>query len=223
VPRMCRSSALALALSAVVFSACGSTEKTTTVIVPARPTATKTDATAGWPRPARSARLKPCDRNIWARRGTTTCSFAQNVFYGYWQAQERGAQTFRAYSPTTGLSYDIRCRSGELVVCTGGERAEVRFSAASVRAYTSADARAFARNHDVGEVDEPVTGSVPPDSPPGSECDSNYSGACLDPTATDYDCEGGEGDGPRYTGPVTVTGDDHFGLDRDGDGTGCTS
>jgi ATPase subunit of ABC transporter with duplicated ATPase domains len=33
-----------------------------------------------------------------------------------------------------------------------------------------------------------------------SECDSNYSGACLDPYASDYDCEGGSGDGPEYTG-----------------------
>src|SRR5689334_1862492 len=26
-----------------------------------------------------------------------------------------------------------------------------------------------------------------------SECDPNYSGACLDPSAYDYDCEGGSG------------------------------
>ena len=48
-----------------------------------------------------------------------------------------------------------------------------------------------------------------------------YEGACLDPSAADYDCEGGSGDGPDYTGTVTVVGDDHFGLDRDGDGVGC--
>jgi len=50
-----------------------------------------------------------------------------------------------------------------------------------------------------------------------SNCDPNYSGACLDPTSSDYDCVGGDGDGPDYTGPVTVVGDDHFQLD-DGDG-----
>ncbi len=54
-----------------------------------------------------------------------------------------------------------------------------------------------------------------------SECDPNYSGACLDPYASDYDCEGGSGDGPEYTGTVTVVGEDHYGLDSDGDGTGC--
>jgi FKBP-type peptidyl-prolyl cis-trans isomerase len=54
-----------------------------------------------------------------------------------------------------------------------------------------------------------------------SECDPNYSGACLDPYASDYDCEGGSGDGPEYTGPVTVVGEDHYGLDSDNDGYAC--
>ncbi len=53
-----------------------------------------------------------------------------------------------------------------------------------------------------------------------SECDPNYSG-CLDPNASDYDCEGGSGDGPLYTGTVEVLGVDHYGLDSDGDGIGC--
>src|SRR5665811_1210244 len=51
-----------------------------------------------------------------------------------------------------------------------------------------------------------------------TDCDSSYEGACLDPYAYDYDCEGGSGDGPEYTGPVTVVGDDHYGLDSDNDG-----
>lgn len=54
-----------------------------------------------------------------------------------------------------------------------------------------------------------------------SECDPNYSGACLDPYASDYDCEGGSGNGPEYTGTVAVVGEDHYGLDSDSDGTGC--
>jgi hypothetical protein len=52
------------------------------------------------------------------------------------------------------------------------------------------------------------------------ECDPNYSG-CLDPNAVDYDCEGGSGDGPLYTGEVEVLGVDHYGLDEEGDGIGC--
>ncbi len=54
-----------------------------------------------------------------------------------------------------------------------------------------------------------------------SSCDPNYSGACLNPAASDYDCEGGSGNGPYYTATVTVVGEDHYGLDADGDGTGC--
>ena len=53
------------------------------------------------------------------------------------------------------------------------------------------------------------------------ECDPSYSGACLDPYASDYDCEGGSGDGPEYTGPVAVVGEDHHGLDADSDGYAC--
>ena len=56
--------------------------------------------------------------------------------------------------------------------------------------------------------------------PAPEECDPNYSG-CLDPNSPDYDCEGGSGDGPDYTGTVTVLGVDHYGLDADGDGIGC--
>lgn len=54
-----------------------------------------------------------------------------------------------------------------------------------------------------------------------SSCDPNYSGACLDPDAYDYDCEGGSGDGPEYTGAVQVVGSDPHGLDSDGDGYAC--
>jgi hypothetical protein len=54
-----------------------------------------------------------------------------------------------------------------------------------------------------------------------SECHSSYEGACLDPNASDYDCEGGSGDGPEYTGTVTVVGPDEYDLERDDDGIAC--
>jgi beta-lactam-binding protein with PASTA domain len=50
-------------------------------------------------------------------------------------------------------------------------------------------------------------------------CTPGYS-PCL-PPASDYDCAGGSGDGPKYTGRVRVTGPDPYGLDDDGDGVGC--
>lgn len=53
-----------------------------------------------------------------------------------------------------------------------------------------------------------------------SSCHPSYD-PCLDPNASDYDCEGGSGDGPSYTGEVTVTGPDDYDLDSDSDGIGC--
>ncbi len=53
------------------------------------------------------------------------------------------------------------------------------------------------------------------------DCHPSYKGACLRPDASDYDCAGGSGNGPYYTGRVQVVGPDVFGLDRDGDGWGC--
>jgi hypothetical protein len=66
--------------------------------------------------------------------------------------------------------------------------------------------------------------AAPAPAPPArasAGCDSNYAGACLDPSSPDYDCQGGSGNGPDYTGPVRVVGGDRFDLDRDGDGLGC--
>lgn len=51
-------------------------------------------------------------------------------------------------------------------------------------------------------------------------CHPSYSG-CLKQNAGDYDCAGGSGNGPNYTGPVQVSGPDPFDLDRDNDGWGC--
>jgi resuscitation-promoting factor RpfB len=53
----------------------------------------------------------------------------------------------------------------------------------------------------------------------GSNCTAGYS-PCL-PPAYDYDCRGGSGDGPKYSGPVRVTGSDPYDLDRDSDGKAC--
>lgn len=52
-----------------------------------------------------------------------------------------------------------------------------------------------------------------------SNCTPGYS-PCIAP-GSDVDCAGGSGNGPRYTGPVRVTGPDPYDLDRDGDGYGC--
>ena len=57
--------------------------------------------------------------------------------------------------------------------------------------------------------------------PAAQVCHPSYEGACLLQNAGDYDCAGGSGNGPNYTGRVRVVGPDAFDLDRDGDGIGC--
>lgn len=58
---------------------------------------------------------------------------------------------------------------------------------------------------------------------PEQSCHPSYQGACVPADASDVDCAGGSGDGPEYTGRVTVVGPDVYDLDRDGDGVGCQS
>jgi hypothetical protein len=68
----------------------------------------------------------------------------------------------------------------------------------------------------------PSTQPPPPPTTPSRSCHPSYEGACLDPTASDYDCAGGSGNGPRYVqGPVKVRPPDPFDLDADNDGLGC--
>jgi hypothetical protein len=83
------------------------------------------------------------------------------------------------------------------------------------------EARRKARQKAAAQPSTPTTTTTTTSST--SACDPNYSGACLDPNSSDYDCEGGTGDGPDYTGPVTVVGTDHYDLDSDGDGQACES
>jgi hypothetical protein len=55
-------------------------------------------------------------------------------------------------------------------------------------------------------------------------CDRNYTGRCLRPNVSDYDCAGGSGNGPYYvSGPFRVVGSDHYRLDSDHDGWACES
>lgn len=65
---------------------------------------------------------------------------------------------------------------------------------------------------------------APTTAPPRSEgCHPSYEGECLPPNASDVDCEGGDGNGPEYSGPVRVVGPDEYDLDSDGNGHGCES
>ena len=64
---------------------------------------------------------------------------------------------------------------------------------------------------------EPAPPAAVPE--PADECHPSYE-PCV-PIASDVDCEGGSGNGPAYTGRVSVIGPDEYDLDRDGDGVAC--
>lgn len=73
----------------------------------------------------------------------------------------------------------------------------------------------------VDEVTTVGTYVTPAKKKSSSNCDPNYSGACV-PIASDVDCASGNGNGPAYvSGPVYVIGTDIYELDRDGNGVGC--
>jgi hypothetical protein len=72
----------------------------------------------------------------------------------------------------------------------------------------------------------PTPAPAPPPPPPttaspapAENCHPSYD-PCV-PVASDVDCAGGSGNGPAYTGTVSVIGPDVYGLDSDGDGVGC--
>jgi PASTA domain len=51
----------------------------------------------------------------------------------------------------------------------------------------------------------PKTTAPPPPTAPPRNCDPSYPDVCLDPNASDYDCAGGSGNGPKYVeGPIQV-------------------
>ena len=191
-----------------------------------QPREKKRHATTPKPGPAMTA----CDANIRVKAATTSCPFAQNVFLAYWMDYDSpgvfaDSSGLPAYSEAADEMFTVDC-GGDPVVCKAGDGGYVTFPMSAVEAYTMRDAKRYAASHDTGGVDP---GDIEPSAPPvdgsqssaSEECDPNYAGACLDPNSSDYDCEGGSGDGPDYTGIVEVVGDDPYDLDRDGDGIAC--
>ena len=161
-----------------------------------------------------------CDPNIEAKLGTTTCPFAENVFWTYWTSGE--SSSLQVWSPAAQASFTTTCEGdGTRVTCTTSDNAVVRFSEAAVDQYSQAQADAYASRHDLGP--DPYEG-LPPTEPPsngGEDQDCQGYDPCITP-GPDVDCASGSGDGPRYVdGPVYVNGDDPYGLDSNYDGVGC--
>jgi hypothetical protein len=98
--------------------------------------------------------LRPCDQNISAN-AITSCDFAENTFYEYWQATggdpTPGEQAVEVWSPATQQRYTQICTDdGNGVDCTHSDGDEVQFSTASVTAYTQAAANAYAATGKLG-------------------------------------------------------------------------
>jgi CHAT domain len=98
--------------------------------------------------------LRPCDQNISANP-ETSCPFATNTFYEYWQATggnlQPGDQSVRVWSPVTQQTYTQVCTNdGTEVHCTHGQGDEVRFNRVSVAAYTRSNAAAYAASGKLG-------------------------------------------------------------------------
>jgi hypothetical protein len=141
------------------LSACGAMQATKTVTVtsaaaPKPMAATRTTPNAGASKPRDVARpataTTACDANILAKKGTTSCPFAQNVFYEFWQAEQNGDDAVRAYSPVSQRTYALACVAAATIVCRGSDGSEVRFSRAALDGYNRAQADAFRCAHDLG-------------------------------------------------------------------------
>jgi len=145
-------------LCALVVAGCGQTTAVKTVTVSEVVTverAAPRRRSAPAPRPTSPGpdRFRPCDQNIVAKAGTTTCGFAQNAFYEYWRSGK--APVLAVLSPALGRRLDTICTSnGVTVRCTTDDGGVVRFPERAVDAYTPEMARAFAAAYGLEPPDE---------------------------------------------------------------------
>jgi hypothetical protein len=220
------------ALTAIVSAGCGGSGDTVRTVTVERVVTVETQRAPQKER--RRSRPKPtpaapvfvsCDPNIEAKAGTTTCPFAQNVFWTYWTSGQ-SSSALEVWSPAAQDSFTTTCESDRAqVVCTTNDDAAVKFPQAAVDRYSQTQADAYAAGHDLGP--DPHEALPPTSSEPdinggdaGGEHCQGYD-PCISPGG-DVDCAAGSGDGPRYVdGPVYVGGFDPYDLDRDGDGVAC--
>jgi hypothetical protein len=226
-----------LLLGALTLGGCGSgtsaTTQTETVTVEAS-AATPALTSATPPKIGRvPSQFAHCDANVSAKKSTTTCAFAENVFYAY-AVSDKSDGEIRAYSPARRKPFTLRCTdTGGHIRCATFVGGVVKFPASAVAAYSQAQADAYAAAHDVGPQSlygAATRSETPPASPtpspnvppadvePSSDggCDPNYSG-CVPAGIGDVDC------GELSETNIQVLGSDPDGLDADGDGIGCES
>jgi hypothetical protein len=236
---------LAGAAAALTLAACGAGDggqaRTVTVARETTPAQTPPEQhkKPAEKRQARAAHKAPspaaptytaCDANITVKSATTTCPFAENVFYEYWYSWNyHEMEAFAAYSPAVSRWFDMACRGASQIVCVTGNDGHVRFPMQAVEAYTEKAATAYAADHTVSVTPEDNYDSSPsePDASGGSGgsgesggSDGSEGGDASDPYSSvpyDRDCSDfSQTDFPTPPG-------DPDGLDADGDGIACES
>jgi hypothetical protein len=135
---------------------------------------------AATPTPSTDASVS-CDANIRVKASTTTCPFAQNVFYEYYR-QTNGyprAVTVRAWSHAARRSFDVSCSGTESIVCSAGDGARIRFPAGAVLDYDDEQAERFAATHETGAA---IASEQPDDERniPNYENGTGYRVQCAD-------------------------------------------
>jgi hypothetical protein len=217
------------AICLVLAGACGEDQPAETVTVERTVEQPEAQPTKKHRRKRRPAPPGPalvnCDPNVRAETATTTCAFAENVFWAYWTSGE-SSSPLPVWSPAVQASFSTTCqKDGGQITCTTADSALVEFPQSAVDRYSQTQADAYASAHDLGPDPYeglPGWGSLSnggEETPEVEEC-QGYD-PCIEP-GDDVDCEGGSGDGPRYVaGPVDVSGSDPYGLDTDYDGVGC--
>jgi hypothetical protein len=151
---------LAAVLVGIAVSGCGDTTEVVKTVTVERPAAPDHAPQPTRPQPRRSqgrastaAPTTPafihCDPNIEVKESTTTCGFAENVFWHYWTSGESGS--LQVWSPATQSTFATSCESdGEQVVCTTSQDGVVKFPVAAVDLYSQRQADAYAGSHDLG-------------------------------------------------------------------------
>jgi hypothetical protein len=98
--------------------------------------------------------VQACDPNITVRAASTTCPFAENVFYAFYTAggSFKAQNAVHAYSAATAQDYAVACATddAENVTCVAGDGGEVHFNLAAIRAYDDRQAAGYAASHDLG-------------------------------------------------------------------------
>jgi hypothetical protein len=140
--------------------------------------ATKTPLPTATPTPKPVAFVS-CDANIRVRAATTTCPFAENVFYEYYEETfgYPAAVTVRAWSAAAAQWFSVHCSGEAAIDCRAGDGAQIKFSGASVAAYDDEQANRYASAHDIGDR-EPTDGGG--QNIPNYENGTGYRVQCAD-------------------------------------------